>query len=73
MKTARQRVLMDFDQNMGALYPFSLRRKLTPRIFDTPPPERLTRAQAAPPVTIFQQDRVTGQMRPVADDRSLWR
>ena len=28
MKTARQRVRMDFDQNMGALYPFSLRRKL---------------------------------------------
>ncbi len=28
MKTARQRVRMDFDQTMGALYPFSLRRKL---------------------------------------------
>ena len=28
MKTGRQRVRMDFDQNMGALYPFSLRRKL---------------------------------------------
>ena len=28
MKTARQRVRMDFDQNMGALYPFSLREKL---------------------------------------------
>ena len=28
MKTARQRVRMDFDQNMGALYPFSRRRKL---------------------------------------------
>ena len=28
MKAARQRVCMDFDQNMGALYPFSLRRKL---------------------------------------------
>ena len=28
MKTARQRVRVDFDQNMGALYPFSLRRKL---------------------------------------------
>jgi hypothetical protein len=28
MKTARQRVRMDFDQNMGALYPFSLRCKL---------------------------------------------
>src|SRR5271165_475236 len=27
-KTARQRVRVDFDQNMGALYPFSLRRKL---------------------------------------------
>jgi hypothetical protein len=29
MKTARQKVRMDFDQNMGALYPFSLRQKLT--------------------------------------------
>ncbi len=28
VKTARQRVRMDFDQPMGALYPFSLRRKL---------------------------------------------
>ena len=28
MKTKRQRVRMDFDQEMGALYPFSLRRKL---------------------------------------------
>ena len=28
MKTVRQKVRMDFDQNMGALYPFSLRRKL---------------------------------------------
>ena len=28
MKTARQRVRMDFDQVMGDLYPFSLRRKL---------------------------------------------
>ena len=28
MKTARQTVKMDFDQNMGDLYPFSLREKL---------------------------------------------
>lgn len=28
MKTRRQAVRMDFDQNMGALYPFSLREKL---------------------------------------------
>ena len=28
MKTARQTVQMDFDQNMGDLYPFSLREKL---------------------------------------------
>jgi len=28
MKTRRQTVRMDFDQNMGALYPFSLREKL---------------------------------------------
>src|SRR5882757_2113404 len=28
MKTGRQTVKMDFDQNMGDLYPFSLRRKL---------------------------------------------
>ena len=28
MKSRRQRVRMDFDQEMGALYPFSLRRKL---------------------------------------------
>jgi hypothetical protein len=28
MKTGRQRVRMDFDRTMGALYPFSLRRKL---------------------------------------------
>jgi len=28
MKTARQSVKMDFDQNMGDLYPFSLREKL---------------------------------------------
>ena len=26
MKTARQTVRMEFDQNMGELYPFSLRR-----------------------------------------------
>jgi hypothetical protein len=29
MRTRRQRVCMGFDQNMGALYPFSLRDKLT--------------------------------------------
>jgi hypothetical protein len=28
MRTPRQRVRMDFDQNMGELYPFTLRRKL---------------------------------------------
>ncbi|MGP0061818.1 MAG: hypothetical protein ACLPID_21345 [Beijerinckiaceae bacterium] len=28
MKTRRQTIRMDFDQNMGALYPFSLREKL---------------------------------------------
>ena len=28
MKSPRQRVRMDFDQNMGALYPFTLREKL---------------------------------------------
>ena len=28
MKTARQTVRMDFDQNMGDLYPFSLADKL---------------------------------------------
>ena len=29
MRSKRQRVRMDFDQNMGALYPFSLTQKLT--------------------------------------------
>jgi len=38
-----------------------------------PPPERLPRAQSAPPIRIFQEDRATGEMRIVDDDRSLWR
>ena len=36
MKTARQRVRMAFDQNMGELYPFSLRQKLEVITEDSP-------------------------------------
>jgi hypothetical protein len=56
MKTRRQTVRMDFDQNMGALYPFSLRQKLA--VITEPSwlyePERASQSKWHRPIIPFE-------------------